>query len=322
MNAFSLSASPCVEPVSPEILREADPAHGAADDSDLAEEIQVVVVDEDEVGDDVYTKKRKQEEQDLLTTTTTIEISDDRAGAGADGIDILELPVQIVSEEDEAATPKAAFVVKGEPGHTPFPIMKTSASASTSFSYAPSPVPPPVPFNSPDEGMLEDILRREARRQERNLRRGLEDRSLLSLFRTPEEAGETPFPRLRRKRRIRRFDADELDEGGGGGAIPASASASASAGNSAPPPPPPPSLMSRESRISPYLSEETANDKESVRRGRAQASASVLRRAVPGCAAVADRADVYEMAAKYILFLRRRVGPQHDRDFLREFMPY
>ncbi len=64
------------------------------------------------------------------------------------------------------------------------------------------------------------------------------------------------------------------------------------------------------------------NERDLARRARISASVDVLRRVVPGADRLQERGDVYEATAKYILFLRKKVGDAHDKDFIREFLPY
>ena len=50
------------------------------------------------------------------------------------------------------------------------------------------------------------------------------------------------------------------------------------------------------------------NERDLARRARISASVDVLRRVVPGADRLQERGDVYEATAKYILFLRKKVG--------------
>ncbi len=214
-------------------------------------------------------------------------------------------------------------VTEGPPGLTPFPHRKSCAkitpdesqvgdsgilACSSPIATAPaaspadspdSPPPVAVPFNSPDDGMLEEILKAEAKKQERKIKEKLEDEKLVALFKTPERRVPVPRPRKRlrdvlsREQVTSRPSLSPLDL----------------------------QILPRDSRVSRTLPE-TVADKETSRRTRINDTVELLREAVPGCDLVADKAEVYEITAKYILYMKSKVGNAHDREFLKEFMPY
>ena len=192
----------------------------------------------------------------------------------------IEVPVVVAEDVDDeedrsgdrafVATPTEAELSfqleQGSPGHTPYPRGVGSA--------------PPVPFNSPDDGMLEEILKREARRQERDLqhRLGLGGAGGSSLLLGEGMIGKAddldPVPSKRVK--------DELNDDGGHG-----------------------------------------GDRECARRARFAAASDLLRQLVPGLEDKAvDKTELLEMTAKYIVFLKAKVGGKYDRDFLAEYLPY
>ena len=58
--------------------------------------------------------------------------------------------------------------------------------------------------------------------------------------------------------------------------------------------------------------------KETSRRRRKETSIQTLCEIVPGVDDKTDDTKALELAAKYILFLKTRVNPDHDKEFLRK----
>ena len=348
---------------SPEILREAPQSASASASVSPA----LVPSDIEDLSAIAVVKKEAPDDSAGADTGGDLSCSGAEASANAPGgtssgvgvgsvddIDILEVPVHILSEDEDVGdgsgaaktahlTPVGASSVtssflEGPPGHTPFPHLRASfssssaASASIPIPGSSSSMPPPVPFNSPDDGMLVEMLKAEAKKQERSIRQRLEDRSLLNLFKTPERRGPGGVPRPRKRLRDAMGDPGEEDidkqpsrsykilpfPSASVGLGPCSSSTPRSTTTTSGDP----ALLTREQRISPYSGAETMNERDLARRARISASVDVLRRVVPGADRLQERGDVYEATAKYILFLRKKVGDAHDKDFIREFLPY
>ena len=63
-------------------------------------------------------------------------------------------------------------------------------------------------------------------------------------------------------------------------------------------------------------------DREGARRARFGAASELLRQLVPGLENATDKTELLEMTAKYIVYLKAKVGGKYDKDFLYEFLPY
>jgi len=214
-------------------------------------------------------------------------------------------------------------VVLGSPGHTPFPVrvgktrvdhMDTSASAAAaaaaSTSFSGGGIIPHAPCNTPDDASLMDALKREAKRQEKEIKDALllhQDKFNLAsvqqqLFKTPEQlpaAATDPSPSgaaAAKKRRNRKdmcagMTAAELEQ------------------------------FSNDTKITEYRSPMSVNDKEVRRRNRISSCISMLRKIVPGVTEDTENTEVFEASAKYIAYLKQRVGKEFDKEFLSQLMP-
>ncbi len=226
---------------SPEILREAPQSASASASVSPA----LVPSDIEDISAIAVVKKEAPDDSAGADTGGDLSCSGAEASANAPGgtssgvgvgsvddIDILEVPVHILSEDEDVgdgsgaaktahltpvgASSATSSFLEGPPGHTPFPHLRASFSSAASASIpipgsSSSSMPPPVPFNSPDDGMLVEMLKAEAKKQERSIRQRLEDRSLLNLFKTPERRGPGGVPRPRKRLRDAMGDPGEED---------------------------------------------------------------------------------------------------------------
>ena len=166
---------------------------------------------------------------------------------------------------------------------------------NSSISRAPSPPP-----NTPNSSRIEDELKEECERQENKLKEHLRSRNVLQIFAKSEYE-----PMTSAKVRKRPASTSTLT------AIP---------------------------KIEPYINAQMVSliflscplidnsltftfqvsAKETSRRRRKKSSIEALCEIVPGLDDKTDDTKALEMTAKYILFLKTKVSPDHDKEFLRK----
>lgn len=182
-------------------------------------------------------------------------------------------------------------ILKGSPGNTPFPSrMKPFLKRTSTFAQPEAlnfsddstnvslPLAPPPP-NSPcaTDSMLEEELAKEAKRQEQRLKEHLEIQAVLQLFDSSPNSEA-----VRRKRPKKNVGyAEEIP------------------------------------MIEPFEVTLTASAKERQRRKRNLSAIMNLKKIVPGLSENSSETEVCELTAKYIFFLKKKVGPDHDKGFLR-----
>ena len=80
--------------------------------------------------------------------------------------------------------------------------------------------------------------------------------------------------------------------------------------------------MSEEMKITDYCPPKDVHEKEMRRRKRISACICMLRKIVPGITDATENAEVFEISAKYLAYLKAKVGTQYDAAFLLEQMQF
>lgn len=185
--------------------------------------------------------------------------------------------------------------IQGSPGNTPFP-----SRVNPSFMNDEPMVQfvdvdhivmaPAVPFNTPDDSDLIEELKRVAKKQEGQIRERLQARNLLDQFCSPSSSDGSGRKKFRRKNTVLSANTTEDDV----------------------------EKMSIDSKVVEFHAPSNMNEKETIRRKRISCAISMLRQIVPGVDDSSDNTEIYEMTAKYILFLKDKLGSEHDKDFLKD----
>jgi hypothetical protein len=186
-------------------------------------------------------------------------------------------------------------IVKGSPGSTPFPARQSAMKRFQDGSYLKAsqlsfsdldeslPIAPPPP-NSPDISFPTHELELEAKRQEDKIKQRFEAATtILELFKPPSKE----MQELAKRRRSSNIGT---------------------------------SVVKNEETvptIEPYEVFSSVAAKEAMRRKRTQTSVTTLKKIVPGLGEDSNEAEVYEMTAKYIFFLKTKLAPDHDIEFLK-----
>lgn len=228
-----------------------------------------------------------------------------------------------------ASTPDPCLA-PASPGRTPFPGGGGGKRRAL----------PPVPLNSPDEENLEDILILEAAKQEKAIQSRLATISMADLRPNYLENNNTPKgpphpPNRRNGKRLvditnnnnnNKISLEDLDlksaenrilsnddkyflflNNGGNGNKPGDSSAERNRNNTA---------------EIPSSSSSFSDDKEARRKVQMNSALEILRQIVPSLDENSDKADILEETARYLVFIKDKVGTRYDRDFLLQFLSF
>ena len=168
------------------------------------------------------------------------------------------------------------------------PVTPNVSSSSMISSIASSANCPPVPNNSPDDSAIQDFLAEQAKKQEEQVKKRL--RSDIDNFKTPSR-----IVMKRPKKRLRL-----TEEGTDLSSIP---------------------MATPEDRISVYNDESLAT-KRRAKRASFNAAIDLMKKLVPGTKDMTEESEIFEMTSKYVLFLKKRIGDEFDKEFLEDYLPY
>ena len=159
--------------------------------------------------------------------------------------------------------------------------------------------PPSPPPNTPNCSRLEDELKDECQRQENQLKEHLRSKNVLQIF---SDSDYVPLNEAKRRKRRPAsipplFTSPKIDPYMNGQSVSLN-------------------LRTNSNHYSHCGFQVSA--KETSRRRRTSVSIQRLCKIVPGVNDKTDDTKALELAAKYILFLKTKVNPDHDKEFLRK----